>query len=94
MRYLKVIMYFATEGKSTDKAKLKASQLLGGYTLTNHEGGWLNNGDVVEEVSYSLTFILMDEKTEQIKELATYIKDHYNQSEVWVTRQEVTNLIY
>ena len=94
MRYTKTTMYFATEGKSTEEITDKAVYLLGGYTLTKHQGGWEGDHCIVEEESFSLEFILTQSKTAEIKELANYIKDKFNQSEVWVTEQAIINTIY
>ena len=94
MRYIKTTMYFATEGKSTKDITDKAVHLLGGYTLTKHQGGWEGANHIVEEESFSLEFILTQPKAEEIRELANYIKDKFNQSEVWVTKQDITNTIY
>mgnify|MGYP003677159488 FL=1 len=94
MKYTKTTMYFATEGKSTEEITDKAVYLLGGYTLTKHQGGWEGDHCIVEEESFSLEFILTQPKAEEIRELANYIKDKFNQSEIWVTEQDITNTIY
>mgnify|MGYP003634180683 FL=1 len=94
MKYIKTTMYFATEGKSTEEITDKAVYLLGGYTLTKHQGGWEGANHIVEEESFSLEFINLHPINKEIKELASYIKDKFNQSEVWVTEQDITNTIY
>jgi hypothetical protein len=87
-------MYFATEGKSTSEITDKAVFLLGGYTLTKHQGGWEGANHIVEEESFSLEFINLPPINKEIRELANYIKDKFNQSEVWVTEQEIINTMY
>ncbi len=88
-------MYFCLNTDGTTKLTDKVVDLIGGYTLTQHEGGWDNNGVVTKEVSYSLTFITPYKiRTYKIIDLAEFIKVEHNQEEVWVTEEEITNTIY
>ena len=94
MTYFKSTIYFTTDGSSTKKATDKAVSLLGGYTLGEHRGGWESQGIVTEEDSFTLTLITPNSKEVETKELAMYIKEAYNQAEVWVTEEKINNTIY
>jgi|13_taG_2_1085334.scaffolds.fasta_scaffold135480_2 putative IMPACT (imprinted ancient) family translation regulator len=96
MTYTKTTFYFALDGKNPSNVCTVFTQMFGGYTLSTKKGGWVNaNGDIAEEVSYTLESITSEPlEPTQISTFATHVKQVYNQSEVWVTQENIQNTIY
>ncbi len=96
-------MYVGTNDKDTntpvlppEEAKAKAQEILirhlGGYTIQEASGGWVDGETLYTE--YTLVIYLSDTKPEQVYAVADEMISAFNQSSVLIQSNQTTTEFY
>lgn len=72
------------------RIKKKAVELYGGYTIYTTQGGWVNNGALIEEDGRTLLIYTTEGVDHKVHEMANFIKEVLDQEAVYVSYQPVT----
>jgi hypothetical protein len=102
-RDIQYVMYLGTNDKDTnqpvfspEEAKAQAEDILishlGGYTIQEANGGWIDDGTVYQE--YTLVIYLSDTSPEEIHAAADELIKVFNQSSVLIQANETSTEFY
>ena len=100
---IQYVMYVGTNDKDTntpvlppEEAKAKAQEILirhlGGYTIQEASGGWVDGETLYTE--YTLVIYLSDTKPEQVYAVADEMISAFNQSSVLIQSNQTTTEFY
>ena len=96
-------MYLGTNDKDTnepvfshEEAKEKAKEILldnlGGYTIMEAEGGWIDGDKVYQE--YTLVIYISDTSAEDVHNVADELKKEFNQSSIMIQANPTNTEFY
>jgi hypothetical protein len=100
---IQYVMYLGTNDKDTnepvfshEEAKEKAKEILldnlGGYTIMEAEGGWIDGDKVYQE--YTLVIYISDTSAEDVHNVADELKKEFNQSSIMIQANPTNTEFY
>jgi hypothetical protein len=80
--------------QALSRLRIRFATIFGGYTETEHNGGWIYEGQLVQEASTSFQFVVDHDKLHLVGSAANWARVLLLQEQVLITREPLEYQFY